>query len=272
MTGVKLSRLGKAALGYADHGWAIFPLEPRDKAPHSGLPERHTGYGGFKFATTDAEQIARWWTEWSDANIGLAPGRAGLIVIDVDGGEGELAAQGFGLYAEPTLTCLTCRSDGGRHLYFRHPGFHVGNSSLEHLEMRADSGYALLPPSVHPNGGEYRWDRTTREILALPPKVMDALRRQPERSPLHLGDLTNGLRDGVRHNTLRTWIARWVAKGLGTEEVTACALAVNAHYGRPPTDEDEIVCLVGWAVEKEDQSGAQEVVSLSRWRRARSAS
>jgi hypothetical protein len=65
------------ALDYAARGWAVFPLDgKRPLVDH-----------GFKDATTDTEKVAVWWDRWPNANIGLLPVSAGLLVVDVDGPE-----------------------------------------------------------------------------------------------------------------------------------------------------------------------------------------
>src|SRR5688500_10795545 len=114
MTGVApaLSRLGQAAERYAAQGWHVFPLTPRAKTPLL------KGAAGFLSATTDLEQVRAWWRQHPNANIGLWPGQSGLVVLDIDGPNGEKAAQSLGVLAEPTLICTTGRPDGGRHLYF----------------------------------------------------------------------------------------------------------------------------------------------------------
>jgi len=45
----------QAALEYALKGWDVFPVKGGEKAPL--IP------GGFKNATTDAEQIKQWWLQ-----------------------------------------------------------------------------------------------------------------------------------------------------------------------------------------------------------------
>lgn len=168
-----MKQLARAMLGYARHGWPVFPIQPRGKAPLTD--------DGFKAATTDEAQLAGWWARWPEANIGFVPGRAGLVVLDIDGPEGESAAQRLGLLAEPTLTIATAR---GVHLYFRHPGGHIGNRRLAPgLDVRADAGYVLLPPSVHPSGARYRCILGTVDgIIPLPPDALEAL-RPPRREP-----------------------------------------------------------------------------------------
>ena len=97
--------LAEMALRYARQGWPIFPVKPHDKQPLT--------FDGFKSATTDEATITKWWTTWPDANIATVPGRCGMVVLDLDGPEGEGAAQQLGALAEPTLTVTTAR---GRHL------------------------------------------------------------------------------------------------------------------------------------------------------------
>ena len=56
------------ALWYAGGGVDVFPVNDR-KAPltPAGTPEKP---GGFHYATTDREQVERWWKQWPDAGIG----------------------------------------------------------------------------------------------------------------------------------------------------------------------------------------------------------
>jgi len=77
-----MSKMMKAALKYAERGWLVFPLKPNAKVP---LIPTTRGGQGFKDATTDVEQIRKWWTEFPDANIGIATGVvSNLIVLDLD--------------------------------------------------------------------------------------------------------------------------------------------------------------------------------------------
>src|SRR5690242_19888325 len=75
------------ALAYANHGWPVFPLVPRDKTPLIG---RKQGGHGFHDATTDLNQIRSWWTAYPDANIGIPTGPiSGIVAVDVDGPKGD---------------------------------------------------------------------------------------------------------------------------------------------------------------------------------------
>ena len=117
---------------------------------------------GFLDATTDSEQIRRWWTQWPQANIGLRTG-AGILVLDVDTDKGgddslEMLERKYGKLPT-TRQALT--GSGGQHRWFRLPdGVQIGCCSdfEAGLDIRADGGYAVVEPSIHPTGNVYRWD------------------------------------------------------------------------------------------------------------------
>lgn len=139
----------KHALNYAARGWRVFPCKPRGKTPRT----KH----GHNDATTDAGKIRDWWSACPDANIGLATGD-GLAVVDVDNPDGlyELEAKHGDL--PDTLGAVT--GSGGAHLFFRYDGDELRskNGFGRGVDLKADGGYVIAPPSVHPSGGVYAWD------------------------------------------------------------------------------------------------------------------
>src|SRR4051812_25041544 len=81
------------ALAYAKRGFRVFPLHtPNAEGKCSCLRDCGRDNGkhprtldGLKSATTDAEQINKWWSLWPEANIGILTGReSGIFVVDVD--------------------------------------------------------------------------------------------------------------------------------------------------------------------------------------------
>ena len=58
----------------------------------------------------------------------------------------------------PTATVAT--GGGGWHLYYRHPGHPLLPALPGHagVDVKADGGYVVAPPSIHPDTGRpYRW-------------------------------------------------------------------------------------------------------------------
>lgn len=180
----------EAALEYAARGWHVFPLKPRGKAPLTR--------DGFKSATTDVDQVQRWWAQWPDANIGIATGASGLFVVDVDVADGKpgleslaaLTARGL----PPTETVRT--GTGGQHLYFRGEGRSSAGKLAPGIDTRGRGGYVVAPPSVHPNGQRYQLEPGSREAIADAPAWLPAALEPPVR-PSHRTYAPSGTEAGL---------------------------------------------------------------------------
>ena len=143
------------ALDCIRRGWFVFPCVPKDKRPLAGLAPR-----GFLDATNDEDTVRRWWAAKPDANVGIATGPSGLVVVDVDHGLTEDSEWPFWLCLPPTYTVRTGRRpEFGVQLYFRGDGNLRNGSgwSRDGLsgDIRAEGGYVLAAGSIHPSGAEY---------------------------------------------------------------------------------------------------------------------
>lgn len=177
-----MTALCDAALTYAARGRPVFPCEPQGKRPLTvhGLHE----------ASTDPAVITAWWRHWPSANVGLVTGQAsGLVVLDVDGEQGEASVlelqRQAGAPLPATLWARTPR--GGWHAYFRHPeGEHIPNSAGQlapGVDVRGTGGYVVTAPSVGANGEPYYW-AVRAPVAPLPGWLLDRLRpRVVERPP-----------------------------------------------------------------------------------------
>lgn len=242
-----------AALYAAQQGLPVFPLRPRGKTPF--LP------GGYKIATIDTIQVVRWLTQYPEANVGLWPGPAALVVIDIDDPEGERDAEALGLFSEPTPTVRT--PNGGWHQYRLHPfpGRLIGNLKLgasNKIDVRADAGHVVLPPSRLDGGREYSWPDFLKypdyphEARPLPPLVCEIIeglvRREEEekkrRRSTKAGKATSGVSwghqgsdqripEGERNDRLFRIASALRGKGLSAGEVLA-RLRVENERCDPP--------------------------------------
>ena len=171
------SELLQASLTYASFGWAVFPTHSiRDGKCTCGKPDcsspgkhpltRH----GFKDATTDPEVIRRWWKRYPWANIAIATGEKSgrLLVIDIDckpdrGISGEETWREVEQSCPATVEVLT--GGGGRHLYFNYLDSVKIKSGAGMIgpgvDVRADGGYVLAPPSLHRSGKCYEWEASS---------------------------------------------------------------------------------------------------------------
>jgi Bifunctional DNA primase/polymerase, N-terminal len=171
-----------AALEYAEHHWAVFPL--RGKIP--AIPKRIGGRGMLD-ATLDVDQVAEWWSgRYAGCNIG---GRvpASMFVLDVDPRNGGLASLAA-LVAEhgklpETLTTLSGRGDGGMHLFYRRPAGALSATRLgPGIDIKTSSGYVVLSPSIHPDSGQ-RYARFDRPVAAPPAWLIELITEKPEKTP-----------------------------------------------------------------------------------------
>lgn len=115
--------------------------------------------------SNDADVLDRWLAERSGANLAVATGRSGVVVIECD-----LRVLGADVSHDDLLEQYTilryspCAFSGGgsRHYYFRQPpgvaiGFHV--SRIAHaVDVLAGPALAILPPSVHRSRRRYLWE------------------------------------------------------------------------------------------------------------------
>ena len=147
-----------AGLKVISKGKSVFPCVAGGKSPLT----KH----GFLDATTDAAALRLWSKKWPDANLAIPTGeRNGLLVLDIDmdlakGKNGEASLSNLtAKYGQLPSTTEVRTPRGGRHIYFKHPGGKVASRSnhpASNLDIRADGGYILIPPS-RTSHGEYSY-------------------------------------------------------------------------------------------------------------------
>jgi len=181
--------LEAAALGYIGRGWPVFVLG-RSKRPVANCPAcKTTGPGhdpaacpcltchGFHAATLSPARLAGMLAAVPRGLLAIRTGTAaGLAVVDIDprnGGQVDKALMA------PTATVVT--GGGGWHLYYRHPGGPLlpALPGRPGVDVKADGGYVVAPPSAHPGTGQpYRW-AGDRPVIEMPPALAAALTPPP---------------------------------------------------------------------------------------------
>ncbi len=254
-----------AALDYARRGLPVFPLHTPDAAGRCSCRRecgRDNGkhprtLDGLKSASTDPDQIRRWWGLWPAANIGLATGAgAGCFVLDVDpdaGGWDALDALEAEHGPMPAETPSASTGGGGLHLYFQHPGGHLPNSAGKlgaGLDIRGDGGYVVAPPSRHHSGWWYTWAEgyaPDRAPLSPAPAWLLARLAGPDKTGQNRPALADGepIRDGTRNATLTSWAGSMRRRGMSEGAILAALLHENATRCVPPLDPAEVEKIAG---------------------------
>ena len=189
-------------------------------------------------------------------SYGLLAIRTGVLsriaVIDVDAPHGiptmrQLIADGL-----LPRTDVAATGGGGYQMFYRHPGPGVRTMSGAGkggpgIDSKADGGYVVAAPSIHPRTGKaYRWISFSGDLAPLP-QHWEARLREPERltrpGPVpaqtvrggryavgalrrQLGELL-GAREGTRNDTLNKSafsLGQLVGAGMLDEESTAAVL------------------------------------------------
>lgn len=234
----------RAALFYASRGWPVFPVAWQGKEPLI--------LGGFKNAFLDENKIRSTWTApLYPTNIAIRTGELSkTVVVDCDakhGGETEFRQVLAELDLDPmVLDTFTVRTGGGGfHFYYEHPGgFIPCRVGLRPgLDIRADGGYVVAPPSSHPSGNTYEITHNVK-LAPLPEVLLQWMLRTRSISVGALQEGTDGVVEGGRHDYLFRLGGALRRPGLSEKALSAALHTQNVQLCKPPLPEHEIDSIV----------------------------
>ena len=132
-------------------------------------------------ATTDPTIIRGWFAKWNRLNLGIAPGKSGLLAVDHDAYKENYAGADL-ISREDEQAPTNITQSGGQHLIFRKPEgktyTNANNTLPEGVDIRCDGGMIVVYPSIGPSGRQYQWEDgySLFEIEPPPlPKALEAL-------------------------------------------------------------------------------------------------
>ena len=197
-----------------------------------------------KIRVTEAD-VNRWWGERPDADIAIITGAiSGIVVLDADSEKAAKYIRKRGMPPTPQV-----RTGKGTHFYFKHPGGHVRNkvNSEIGLDVRADGGYVIAPPSIHPNGKRYEWaqsltpcDADLEDLLPWMLEYIGQGKRTADKPHGWQTEALKGVAKGERNQTTASLAGRYIAKGFTDEEVAQILLTWNKE-NQPPLPESEVL-------------------------------
>ena len=238
-----------AALAYAERGWSTIPIEPRGKRPLVPWLE-------FQQRLANAAEIGAWFDRWPAASIAIVTGRvSGLVVLDLDPRHGGQASiERLRVEHGPLPRTVEAETGGGgRHLYFAHPGGPLANrvGLLPGIDLRADGGCVVAPPSLHASGRRYRWaaGRAPDDLpLAATPRWL----LPTAHGGTHRGHtlahwrelLRQDVAEGRRNNALASLAGHLLWHGVDPQVALELLLAFNRARCRPPLPDEEVAAVV----------------------------
>jgi hypothetical protein len=190
-----------AVLAYRARGFSVIPIKPKEKKPI-------VAWEPYQKEPASEATIQHWFESWPNANVGIVTGAvSGLVVIDVDTPETKDKLRelvpGFDFTAVPRS-----RTGKGWQLFFQHPGVSTPNRAgiVPGLDVRGDGGYVVAPPSIHPNGKQYRWELalngelpklpvTLFQLIATPAGIVETGYRERFSTAQALAGVPQGQRD-----------------------------------------------------------------------------
>ncbi len=239
---------GAAAKALLARGWSVIPIEPRGKRPV--VP-----WQIYQSRLPSAAEVEAWFGTKRQLNFGIVTGAvSNLVVLDVDSRHGgDESLTWLEVEHGPLARTIEAKSGGGgRHLYFAHPGGSVPNRAglAPGIDLRADGGCIVAPPSLHPGGGRYEWARgrspDEASLAPVPAWLLQlvlpaAARRGPEQ---WRGLVREGVVEGKRNSTLASLAGHLLWRGVDPKVALDLLLAWNRVRCRPPLADVEAARVV----------------------------
>ena len=186
------SRL-EAALSYRARSWSIIPAN-KEKVPYLKT------WREFQKRKPTESEIRKWWSEWPDANPAVVTGEiSGLVVLDIDKKHNRSSNE----FKIPPTVCSKTGS-GGEHIFFKHPKRSIKSTNGQlfgkGVDIKADGGYAVLPPSKNKNGS-YEWliSPDDAEVAVMPDWLLKASVKEKSGRKKLWQEGKNGVGEGMRN-------------------------------------------------------------------------
>lgn len=255
---------------YARRGWPVFPIHSaregqcscgRLDCPSMGKHPRTLH--GLKDATCDEPRIQEWWSQWPDVNVGIVTGaKSGLVVVDIDprhGGDDSFSDLER-TYGSLPKTIQSLTGGGGQHYFFQHPGGSIKSRPMaEGIDIKADGGYVVAPPSGHLSGRTYAWEASSHPddipLAQLPPWLLAMLTKGYAENPAP--PTPAKIPEGARNTTLASLAGTMRRKGMTPEAIEAALFQENAQRCIPPLTEHEVKSIAASIAQYPSQTEAK---------------
>jgi KaiC/GvpD/RAD55 family RecA-like ATPase len=263
------------ALQYQKMGLSVIPLKsPSMVSPNLPLKQfirqckiPLISWKKYQTQRPTEQEVSDWFDRWPDANIGIVTGKvSGIVVFDLDSDHAVQYAEDEGGFPDTPKV----KTGKGYHCYMKYPGFVVRNDVRKELDIdiRADGGYVVAPPSIHGSGNHYEWEdcssifdvepapcepwqidylkditkdssKSVKEEPPIPSKGADTASKGKAKGD-YADILNNGAAEGMRNHTAIKIIGHLIGKGNDEAVVWELVKQWNVGKNNPPLDETEL--------------------------------
>jgi len=242
--GPKMTKI-EAALTYASWGWHIIPVVPNGKVPATAH--------GVNDATTNPEQITRWWAQNPDYNIGIAAGeKSRILVFDIDprNGGNESWEQWIAANGAPPDGLLQLTAGGGQHFVMRYTPELKSCKLSDGIDLLTDGRYFVAYPSTI-EGRNYEWEASSDPFDGVAPtgvsvRWLDAYKvKHIAHSERHHNATPGGaLMQGGRNSGLTALGGAMRRYGMTEAEIMAALAIANEERCEIPLPSSELAQIV----------------------------
>lgn len=260
-SGTHQNNLACISLRYVEKGWSVIPVT--DKRPAIG------SWKAYQHRTPRSHELDLWFNRaQKPSGIGIVTGRiSNLVVVDCD----TAADSDYWLSQYPCSSAIVRTGGGGVHVYYQMPrDVEIRNRAgvlARKIDIRAEGGYVVAPPSHHSSGSEYQWivsEPTLSNTLPLfNPAWID--------SPSQLNDMTlpavKPIRDVVNyimriraisgskgHNSTFRAACKLRDAGISQIEARKILLHWNLTNAEPPWSDAEILHKIASAYSNQQRT------------------
>ena len=238
------SEMGRRAVALLRHGWSVVPVHvPLESGDCScgqdscSWPGKHPRVPWRPYTEnlpTEAQVIEWFDDEFFGANLGVVTGQVSdLVVVDVDGTIEDFQSLGL----PRTRGVLT--GGGGYHFYYRtgREPTPSGISVASGIDIKADGGFVVAPPSLHLSGYNYEW-LDGRTLTKIAPSDLPQRAHVSSPNGEWAGDLLGGVSEGERSATTARLAGRYAQIGLTADEATMLLVTWNTQNDPPLSDRE----------------------------------
>lgn len=216
------------ASDYVDNGWSVLPVKPEEKRPYM------TNWLQYTRTRASKQTVINWFSNLVNAGIGVVTGRvSNMVVLDV---ESDCPYPIEDLLRKYPTQMYSKTGSGGYHLFYQYPinVSRVANrvGIFEGADLRADGGFIVLPPTIHPSGNRYEWVK--RGALGAFPMGLLDLQSQPKvQNEGWITEALRGVSEGGRNDACARLAGYFFKKGINSDIVESLLMEWNERNDPP---------------------------------------